>query len=368
MSTEFEEWVSSIAPDNVTEGPWVDDTSEPTFERTWRPVDVEPVLDGSWQPAEPTVGRRQDEVGLFYPGRCHTVAAESEGGKTWFALSACLDEMKAGNAALYLDFEDDVGGVVNRLLVMGADRALVRAKFGYIQPLNALGTGIHRDDLDQALGDLRPTIAIIDGITEALGLHGMDPNKNDEVARFGRMLPRRIAGAGAATVSLDHVTKNGESRGRYAIGAVHKLNGVDGAAYVLENRKAFGIGMRGVSTIKIAKDRPGQLRRNGLPSSGGMTWFGDLVVDSKDETFAEVTIEAPHERDESWRPTLFMNRIMVVIEEKGPLSKRLIRAAVTGKAITIDAALDQLILDGYLSESTPHTKLKDWTVEAGVSP
>ena len=90
--------------------------------------------------------------------------------------------------------------------------------------------------------------------------------------------------------SLDHVTKDREGRGRYAIGAVHKLNALDGGAYILENRHPFGVGRTGRSTVRVAKDRPGQLRRNALPSGNGLHWYGDLVLKSVDEDFAEVTI------------------------------------------------------------------------------
>lgn len=49
---------------------------------TWEPVDLADVLDGTWKPPEPTVGRRSDGVGLFYPGKKHTISSESEAGKT----------------------------------------------------------------------------------------------------------------------------------------------------------------------------------------------------------------------------------------------------------------------------------------------
>ena len=36
-----------------------------------------------------------------------------------------------------------------------------------------------------------------------------------------------------------------EHRGRYAIGGVPQLNGLDGAAYTMEAREPFGIGITG---------------------------------------------------------------------------------------------------------------------------
>lgn len=341
-----------------------DDSAQTGFRRSWRPVDLSAVLSGDYRPPEPTVGVRTDGVGTFYPGKCHTVSSESEGGKTWFALAAVIEEMKAGRHALYVDFEDDEGGAVGRLLTLQVDRELIRERFHYLRPEDPLGTGLHRDDLLDVLTTYSPTIAVLDGVTEALTVHGLEPNSNADVAEFGRKVPRFIASFGPATVSLDHVTKSSENRGRYSIGAIHKLNGLDGAAYVLENRTPFGIGLTGRSTIRIAKDRPGQLRRNALPGREGMHWYGDLVLDSHAEGWAEIEIAAPEERAESdFRPTVLMGRIMAAVEKHGPMSKRRVRAAVQGKATTVDNALELLILDGYLTEATPHSKLKEWPDE-----
>ena len=59
----------------------------------------------------------------------------------------------------------------------------------------------------------------MDGITEAMSLHGLQLQDNNDVARFMVMLPRRFARTGAAALLIDHVTKDRETRGRYAIGA-----------------------------------------------------------------------------------------------------------------------------------------------------
>ncbi|GAA1154901.1 AAA family ATPase [Nocardioides aquiterrae] len=337
-------------------------TLEPVFRRSWRPVDLGEVLEGSWQPPEASVGRRSDGVGLFYPGKVHTVSSESEGGKTWLCLSVVLDELKAGNSVVYVDFEDDEGGIVGRLLTLGADRLALAERFHYVRPDDALGTGVHLDDLTDLLRDVRPTLGVVDGVTEAMTLHGLSPNDNSDVAKFGRMLPRRLAAAGAASVSLDHVTKSSETRGRYSLGAVHKLNGLDGAAYVLENRTSFGVGLTGRSTLRIAKDRPGQLRKHALSHSSGLHWMGDLVLTSHGEGFAEVEVAAPVETAATeFRPTYLMGQICEVIEKAGkPLSGAQIEALVKGKATSIRQARALLQVDGYLTDSTPFSLLKPW--------
>ena len=74
---------------------------------------------------------------------------------------------------------------------------------------------------------------VIDGMTEAMVLHSLDPDHNADVARFMATLPRVLTKTGASVIVIDHVTKARESRGRYAIGAQHKLAAIDKTTLVL---------------------------------------------------------------------------------------------------------------------------------------
>lgn len=337
--------------------------------RSWKPVDLTDVLDGSWTPPEATVGRRSDGIGLFYRGKAHTVAGESEGLKTWLALAAVQEEITKGEHAVFIDFEDDAGPVAGRLLGMDTPTDVIRERFHYVRPESPIGQDLSRFDLDALLADVRPSLVIIDGVTEGMTLHGLNPLDNKDCAAFGRMLPRRITAHGAGVASLDHLTKSSETRGRYAIGAVHKLNGLDGAAYVLENRKPAGIGLVGKSTIKIAKDRPGQLRKHALPSSGGLHWFGDLVLDSTVPGFADVSVEVPVGDGDSTTeaaPTRMMVRVSEKLgEHPEGLAQRVVCDVVRGKAATIRSALSHLIDEGYVTQRSPHRLIKPYS-EQGV--
>lgn len=210
---------------------------------------------------------------------------------------------------------------------------------------------VDRADLGQALGDLRPTLSVLDGVTEALSLHGLELKDNGEIAKFGRTLIRPITDTGAAHVSLDHVTKDAEGRGRYAIGAQHKLAGLNGAAYTLENREAFSIGQTGRSGIYVAKDRPGQIRKHAVRSAGNRHWFADLVGVSHDETFVEMTIEPAAARSGDFRPTVLMGRVSEALARAGrPLSTQEVIDRVRGKrAADIRSALAILVDDGNVS-------------------
>ena len=63
--------------------------------------------------------------------------------------------------------------VVGRLLAIGAKTEAVRENFSYIRPADAVTALSNRMTLDSYLEDLAPTLAVLDGITEAMTLHGL---------------------------------------------------------------------------------------------------------------------------------------------------------------------------------------------------
>jgi hypothetical protein len=222
---------------------------------------------------------------------------------------------------LCLDFEDDENGVAGRLLTLQVKSDTIATQFHYVRPEAPL-VGAALRDLDEQVHDYPCTLAILDGVTEAMTLEGLNPLDNVDIARFNGRLIRPLTDSGAAAVSLDHVTKDSQTRGRYALGGVHKLNAVSGAGYILENRGPFGIGLTGRSMVKIAKDRPGQVRRHGLPSKSGPYWYGNLVLKSHEDRWAEVWIDPPRERENADRPTELMAKIVQALIEHGELSQR----------------------------------------------
>ncbi|MFC8433716.1 AAA family ATPase [Streptomyces sp. NPDC057253] len=362
MTTDFDQAMDAYFGPDGEEPPvdWQDVDAEPaakeTAPRTWGAQDLRSVLDGSYRPPQPTVGRRDDGVGLFYPGRMNSVASESEAGKTWFALIACLQEINDGNHVLYLDFEDDAGGVVGRLLCLGAHPDDVLERFHYVRPENS-PSDIDLIDLAMIL-EHSPTLAIVDGVTEGMSLLGLELKDNTDVAKFGRQLLRPLMNSGAAVVTLDHVVKSSENRGRYSIGGVHKLNGLNGVMYMLENRRPFGIGVTGKSTVRVAKDRPGQIRKNGLSHSSGMHWYADLVVKSETQEYAEAHLYAPIQRDEEDREADEeekriggLKRKVLEAVQRAPeaLTGKGIEDRVTGKAADIRRAVAELVDSGQIS-------------------
>jgi hypothetical protein len=283
-----------------------DDPAAPGTDTTgWDFSDLTPVLDGTHKPAQPDIGARDDGIGMFYPGHVNGITGESEAGKSWVALISCLVEINRGNRVVYLDFEDSEAGIVSRLLLIGATPDQIASSFLYVRP-GATPTPSALRAFIARIRAVQPTLVIVDGVTEAMVMLGLELKENTEIAKFGRMLLRPLADTGAAVVPLDHVVKAGENRGRYALGGVHKLNAVDGVQYMLEAVRPFGINAEGRSRLRIAKDRPAQVRRHALPGgrSSPMHWFADLVIKSEGEEFAEAHLYPPIERHADSEPAV----------------------------------------------------------------
>ncbi|WP_084985475.1 bifunctional DNA primase/polymerase [Prescottella equi] len=245
--------------------PSAGDDAEAVTVSSWTPADVATALDGDGPP-KPSVLRRSDGAHLFYAGKVHSVHGESESGKSWVVQCAAAQELLGDGRVLYVDFEDDVSGVAGRLLHLGVPREVVvdPDRFVYVHPEESLNSDAARDAF-AALVTHPFTLAVVDGVTDAMGVFGYSLTDNDDIAKWQRELPRRIASlSGAAVVCVDHVTKDADSRGRFAIGGEHKIAGLDGAAFTVEVDRPFGVGMAGVASIRVGKDRPGHVRGLGV--------------------------------------------------------------------------------------------------------
>jgi len=315
---------------------------------SWWPVDLAELFSGDHRPPAPTLCPRGDGQPLLYAGKCHAFNGESESGKTWAALIACVQIVRDGGHVLYLDFEDTADTVVTRLLALGARPAQVLERFHYAQPHEPIFTKGMRftpanADLAQVLDAYPITLAVIDGVTEAMTMHGLDLLGNADYATFHGALPRRLAAAGAAVVQIDHVTKDRENRGRWAIGAQHKLAAMDGAVFSFTVAKPFGLGRHGVTKMSVEKDRPGALRQHAVGKR-----IADLHLDSDPDTHALAwTIELPETPegdDGTVRPTVIMERVSRFLEDNPQgMSKRSIRTAVAGSNDLIDLAIEFLL-------------------------
>lgn len=257
------------------EAPDINDLPLPS--PSWAPVDLGPYLNGTHKQTEPSVGlTRSDGLHLLYPGKEHTVIGEMECGKSWYASACAAAELTKAGKVVYIHFEEaDPTDTIGRLRELGVLDNIIREQFIFIGP----DEPVHPDRLDTILA-LQPTLAILDGVNEAMSLHMMGIRDEDGAAVYRRRLVKPFTAIGTTVLSADHVVKDREKRDRGPLGSIHKGNGLTGTLILLENVAAFGRGERGCSHVFITKDRPGYLRRHGRPSKlPGKTFMGSLIVD-----------------------------------------------------------------------------------------
>jgi len=309
----------------------------------WEPVDLASILAGDYEAPRPTIGRRTDGQGLFYPGRVNAIQGESGSGKSWVCIWAAAQEMEGGNHVLYIDLEDHAGSMIARLRALGVGNDTIAEQFHYINPArswNVAGAG----QLAQ-LCDTHPvTLAVIDSTGEAMALDNAKPNDDDDTARWFRRVPRSIAAHGPAVVITDHLPKANDAPALFAIGSQRKRAAIDGVAYRCDVRVAPSKGGEGHLGLVCAKDRNGTYQQNAK--------IADVHVLSTDEVAGAVaiTVESPLGDDgKPKKPTIYMEKVSRWLEDQGePVSKKRIKEDVSGRAEMIATALDHLANEGFV--------------------
>ncbi|GAA2037457.1 hypothetical protein GCM10009740_31590 [Terrabacter terrae] len=313
---------------------------------SWAPVDLAGIIANGEILEQPTQLARTDGQCLLYPSAVHSISGEPESGKSWIALIAAAQTLRhtTDEHVTYVDFEDRAGRVIPRLVNLGAPAQAIIERFHYIRPSQALDAA-GRKLLDQCA--TQSSLAIIDGVTEAMTMHGLSLLDNEDAARYLDLLPRHLADQGPAVLQIDHVVKDSEKQGRWAIGAGHKLAGLDGAAYGVKVLEPFGRGKIGRAAIAVHKDRPGAVREIALGNA-----VAHLVIDSRGESMAawlEEPSSLPKSADGAGRPTHLMEKVSRYVEMYPGASQTDIEKGVTGKVQYLRMAINSLVAEGYLT-------------------
>jgi hypothetical protein len=232
---------------------------------TWVPVDLGSVCE---EQLMPTIGVRADGKALLYAGKVHVLYGDSYAGKTWLALTIASQAIEAGKRALFLDFEDDERGFVSRLRALGVPEHRYtpgpRQRFFYVRPGGSLNTELDRANFEALLGK-QWDLVTIDGVTESMVLEDLSFLYGHDVAVWLAMLPKRFAEAtGAAVLCIDHVVKDVDKRNGSPIGSERKVSGLSGASFVIAATDPFIDGGIGCATVRVGKDRHGQVNRHGV--------------------------------------------------------------------------------------------------------
>jgi len=285
-------------------------------------------------PAHPTLGG----VGLAYPGKRHVFSGPQESAKTLAAYVVALEEIRAGETVVLLDFEMGPWDAKTRLREMGATQDELSSLL-YVAP--------DRGASPAAIGSLiasRPSLVVLDATAGAFSVEGLDDNSRKDVELWSRAWIDPFRREGIATIALDHVVKNSETRGAYAIGSERKVGGVDvhiGFTTVRELSR----GKSGLYRVTTHKDRGGMLKRGVLcefaieshPDTHSLTW--------------EFRPAQEVQEGEKFRYTVLMEKVSRWLElQSEPQSRTKITENVTGKSSALRDAIDALVTEGWLVE------------------
>lgn len=298
---------------------------------TWQPLDL--TADEYAAPPEPP-----GLAGLLYRGGRHVVSGPPEAAKTMFAAIVALEAIRQGGRVAWLDFESGPARLRRLLDDLGAGEDELRAVW-FVEP-----------DGPPSPDDLRAiaescTLAVVDAAAGAFDATELDDNARRDAERFARVWITPLWKAGVTSVLLDHVTKNAEGRGKFAIGSERKVGMAD-VHLGLEPVRPLHRGGNGLVRVRTHKDRGGFLPR---PHAAELRLSSDPQTHRIGWAFQEPQGTAPGTETDAWRPTVLMDRVRAYIRERPePISRSALADAVTGKRPYLLRAIDELIAAGEL--------------------
>jgi hypothetical protein len=213
-------------------------------------------------------------------------------------------------------------------------------------------------------------LLVYDGYTEGAALAGRDIMSQNDIALWRQALVKPALDLGCATLVTDHVIKDKDTRGRYAIGAQHKLAGLTGVQFLVDVVETWGKGARGRSKVIITKDRNGGLRPHGQATgTANHTHIGDLVGDASSGDMTSLILWPPFvDKDgDEWDSGIMAGRpakelvkhlvpILSYLEKslQAPTSNDIAREVSGGKAALLKA-LEWLSAANYVAYTTQGT-------------
>ena len=129
--------------------------------------------------------------------------------------------MRRGERVLFVDYEDNPQGIVERLVLLGLTLAEI-VLVDYRNPTSGIGRGL--ESVEGPYG-----LIVVDSTGEAMAAGSVDPNSDGEVAQWFTIAKRyaRLDGAPPIVV-LDHVPKDKDAPTSYAIGSQRKRAALNG--------------------------------------------------------------------------------------------------------------------------------------------
>jgi hypothetical protein len=267
---------------------------------------------------------------IFAPGLIHWLYGPSETGKSFIALTACLQ-----NSGVYMSLEMGARQMGTRVRKMNF-HFLDSSRFLFIDEALAL------KEMFIALRMMHPTVVVIDSFGELALLYGADTNNDQEVGRIIKEVLKPLAAAGHSVIVVDHIAKN-PGNIDYPLGTQNKKSQSDVCIYVCKD------GTSGMLEMIITKDR--YYIYGGRFSSADRKYGTIELTDNPTrakihrlghEEYMPIAMSSPVDRQ-------IQDSIMKLLKEGGPIQKSHIRFKVAGSDKKIDKALDQLLQGGWIT-------------------
>jgi hypothetical protein len=296
---------------------------------SWEPINW--ITLGERPPVQPTI------AGLVYPGRRHVFSGPPESAKTWAAFCMALEHIREDGTVLHVDFEMFAYETRDRLRSLGATAGELE-RFLHVEPDRAATDAL----VAELVYRWKPTLAIIDAAAGAYDLQGLDDHKRQDVEQFARTMIEPFRIRDVATITLDHVTKNAETRGRFSIGSERKIGGAD-VHLGFDTVVPFGRGRTGLVRVTTHKDRFGYLPR---PRAAELELRSDHHTGRVAWTFQPAE-NAP----DDWRPTVLMEKVSRFLEaQSAAVSRNVVEGAKLGTAAYVRRAMDELVAAHFVDE------------------
>lgn len=272
------------------------------------------------EPPRAEILARNDGSCAFYEGQRHMIVGKSESGKTWLALLAIVQEIRAGRPAALLDLENSPLVILDRLRSLGlAKGELELVRYVHLDaPLAPELAAVEAQRLHEEGGRL----VVLDAMTPAatalgLELHGGDVNAVEKT--FQITLDPWVRG-GHAAVAIDNTPKGSDAD---PLGSQHKRAGCKAILAVVSDVR-FSRKHRGRSKVILVKDRGGAVEYE--PEKDYRLWASMVV--SSDPTVADrtdVVLVAPEPPEEVTSTTVSIASVVDIVSDTCSLAGEALR-------------------------------------------
>ena len=285
----------------------------------------------------PSAFVRDDGETLLYEGVANTIFGEPSSGKSWIALMAAIQQLRAGRRVIWWDNEDRATTIARRLKILGAADLIGVEALAFAKGDLHLSETAMAEALAFLAGGNGPGLVVIDSATAFTC-----PKDGADVQPWMDSHIKPWIDAGHTSLLVDHVPKQRKDRPMGAVGSFEKLSMVRGAA-LYAHGTAWNAQKNGIVHLTVHKDAHGQ-----LPAA---QWNAatTIAAEWKDGDTLAYTIGLPNAKTESED---LQDELMEAFDQlgvEGARGSQGVRDLLKGKrGKDIDKARDELLQAGMI--------------------